>query len=432
MQVVIKGGQIVTQKQVFKGNILIEDGKIKQVGKNFSEKKAQVFNASGLTILPGLIDIHVHLRDPGATYKEDFYTGTSAALAGGVTTIIDMPNNSPSVDSKKSLREKIAVARAKSVCDYQFYIGATPTNQEGAVGVASKVVGMKLYMGSSTGDLLVADEEPLLKHFQRFPREKPIMLHCEDEELIKLFLRVPGTSHNEHRPPITAAAALAKALEFARFTNRRIHICHLSTEREIELICQAKKTGINVTCEVTPHHLFLSKEDQRRLKNFVKMNPPLRSKKDKQALWNNLDFIDVVATDHAPHTLDEKTKIYQKAPSGVPGIETLLPLLLKAISNKKLTLIELARLTSFNPAKIAGLKNKGEIKIGNDADLTLVDLNKTFTIRNKDLRTKCGWTPFDGWKVRGKIVATFLRGKPAYKDGKILVPAGFGRLVPFN
>jgi len=431
--ILIKGGTLIASKKTFPGDILIDNEKIKKIGRNIKDKRADLIDAKGFLVFPGLIDIHVHFREPGTTtHKEDFYTGSCAAIAGGVTTVVDMPNNNPSIDSEKILRQKMKVAKEKAVCDYQFYIGATADNQKEAARLASKIVGMKLYMGSSTGNLLVADEASVLKHFQTYPKEKPIMLHCEDEKLIQLFSSTSKSEHNKNRPPLAAAVALAKALEPALATDRRIHICHISTKREVELIRRAKKEGIKVTCEVAPHHLFLTEEDQKNLKNFGKMNPPLRSKQDKDALWENLDVIDAVATDHAPHTKDEKNSSYDKAPSGVPGVETTLLLLLTASLDKKLTLPDFVRLTSFGPARVAGLKNKGDLKVGFDADLVLVDPNQKSKISNSRLLTKCGWSPFNGMEVQGKIVSTLLRGRQVYRNGEMLVPQGFGRLVPLS
>ncbi|OGY24773.1 MAG: hypothetical protein A2Y57_03650 [Candidatus Woykebacteria bacterium RBG_13_40_7b] len=430
MQLLIKNGQIATHEKIFNGDILIEGEKIKKIAPSIKASKiSQVLDASGLIILPGLIDIHVHFRDPGAIHKEDFHTGSCAALAGGVTTIVDMPNNNPSIDSEKTLKEKMKIAKNKSVCDYQFYVGATSDNQKEVAKLASKIAGMKLYMGSTTGNLLVADEASVLKHFQTYPKNKPIMLHCEDEKLIQLFSGASKSGHNKNRPPIAAAVALAKALELAKVADRRIHICHISTKREVDLIRQAKKEGIKVTCEVAPHHLFLTEEDQKKKKNFGKMNPPLRSKEDEQALWENLDVIDAIATDHAPHTREEKNLNYEKAPSGVSGVETTLPLLLNGVLEKKLTFLDFVRLTSFGPAKIAGLEKKGELKVGYDADLVLVDPKARGKITNKVLFTKCAWSPFDGWGVSGKIVSTYLRGKEVFGNGRVIAPKAYGKLV---
>jgi dihydroorotase-like cyclic amidohydrolase len=405
MQYLIKNGQVVTHKKIFKGDILIDGGRIKRIGRNFNEKNTHVFDASGLTILPGLIDIHVHLRDPGATHKEDFHTGTSAALAGGVTTIVDMPNNPVPTTTSKTLDVKIKIAKKKSVCDFGFHFGAARNNFREFKKVERKVAGIKMYLNPTTGPLLLEKLSDIIPTF-KYWRGSPILVHAEGR---------------------TAAEVLGLASLF----KKQVHFCHIGVE-ELPLITEAKRKNSAITCGITPHHLFLTGKDEKTIGSFAKMRPPLVSKEGQRSLWQNLRFIDLIETDHAPHSREEKNTSFEEAPNGVTGLETMLPLLLDASKANKITPPQIVEKTSFGPAEILNLHSKGQIKPGFDADFTLVDLDKYYTIRNENLKTKCGWTPFAGWKVRGKIVATFLRGHLAYEDGKILVPAGFGRLVQFN
>lgn len=431
MKILVKNGKVVSHQKVCQIDILIKDQKIIKTGRKLQDYGAKIVDATGLIILPGLVDAHVHLREPGATQKEDFYTGTCAALAGGVTTIFDMPNNNPTISSKKALSDKRKTVSSKAVCDYAFYFGATAKNQKEAVKVSKDVAGLKIYMGSSTGDLLLTDFRALWGHFKKFPQKRIIAIHGEDEEAIQVYKNTSLKNHNLNRPPICAALALSKAIALAKLTRHRLHICHISTALEAELIKAAKKEGVKVSCEVTPHHLFLTEKDSFKLDNFGKMNPPLRKKADVRALWQNLSLIDNIATDHAPHTREEKKVVYWQAPSGVPGLETMLPLLLTAYWQKKISLLEIVRLTSYSPSQNFGLGQKGEIRVENDADLVLINLEKEHKIENKDLKTKCGWSPFAGWKVKGKVEKVFLRGKLAFDNDQILVNPGFGKEVIF-
>jgi dihydroorotase len=421
-RLLIRNGIIVTPDEIFRGDILIVGETISQIAPRIEDADARVMDATGLYILPGLIDAHVHLRDPGATHKEDFTTGTRAALAGGVTTILDMPNNPQPTTTRDALEAKRVVARAKAVCDFGFFFGATAENAEEARG--SSAVGVKLYMGATTGDLLVTEFDALYRHFAT-RSNLPIVVHAEDNDALKFFASDPArTRHSARRPPISAALAVFRALALAEETERHLHIAHLSTAREIELVKAAKTCGVNVSCEVTPQHLFLSTDDEERLGAFGIVNPPLRSPDDVRALWQNLPHIDLIATDHAPHTLAEKQSA--EPPSGMPGLETMLPLLLTAASEKQLTLQDIARLTSRNPARVFHLARKGEIAAGYDADLTFVRLDEEYVLQ-KPWQTKCNWSPFEGRRVRGRVARVFLRGQEVLREGKILTTQGTGR-----
>ncbi len=427
MPLLLSNCNIFTHKGKINGDILVsENGKIEKIGNNLKADK--VVDLHGKAVLPGLIDPHVHLRDPGQTHKEDFYTGTSAAVAGGVTAILDMPNNSQPTVSQQRINEKRKIAQAKAVCDYGLFIGATNGNAKEAE--QSAAVALKLYMGATTGDLLVESQEALASHFSTFKRT--IVVHAEDNNCMKrAAANVPHVpeNHNKLRPPQCAELCLAKAISLAEKHGAKLHVAHMSTQAEVELVRQAKQRGLRVSCEVTPHHLFLIGEKTREIGNYAKVNPPLRSKSDQQALWNNLQVIDCIATDHAPHTQGEKEKPYDDAPSGLPGLETTLPLLLDAFSKGLIAMEEIIRLTSFGPASIFGLKSKGQIAPGFDADLVVVDLNQDIVVRGEDLQTKCKWSPFEGMKLKGTVVQTFLRGKEVFDGENICVKPGWGKNV---
>lgn len=342
-------------------------------------------------ILPGLIDPHVHLRDPGQTKKEDFYTGTRAALAGGFTTILDMPNNKIPITTFKKLNEKIKIAKKKIVCDVGFYFGSLGDNFNEFKKVKNKVLGIKLYLNKTTGNFLI-DKTVLEKTFSTW--KKPILVHAEDNMLDVI-------------------------INLTKKIKNKVHICHISTTKDLKKIIKAKKQGLRITCGVTPHHLFLTEKDVKRLGGFGKMKPPLQSKQNQNFLWKNLRFIDVIESDHAPHTIEEKRGV--KPAFGVPGLETTLPLLLTAVSEKKLKIKDIIRLCSTNPAKIFGIKVDKRTYVE-------VDLNSSFIIHNSSLFTKCGWSPFNGWKVKGKVVKVFIRGKKVFENGKILAKKGSGKI----
>ncbi|GCE24368.1 dihydroorotase [Dictyobacter kobayashii] len=429
----IRNGIVVLASGPVRLDVRTCDEKISELAEQLTpEPGEQIIEANGLMVLPGFIDSHVHFRDPGSTYKEDFLSGTQAALAGGVTTILDMPNTQPPTDSRAHLQEKMAIAAAKAVVDYGFYFGATDTNIEEAAALADQVAAMKLYMGSSTGSLLVTEFSPIYRHFSTFPLDKPIAVHAEDEQSLKYFGSQGSTEHNRTRPPLSAQIALSRALAIAEKTGRVLHIAHTTTQRELELIQEAKHKGVRVTCEVTPLHLFLNEEDQRRLGNFGKVNPPLRSKSDQAALWRYFDVIDTIGTDHAPHTKEEKNQPYEKAPSGMTGVQTMLPLLFNAAQEGRVELSEIIKRCVVNPARIFGLKNKGALEVGKDADIVLIDPRQEYEITNEQILSKCGWTPFAGTRVRGKLRQVFVRGTLAFAHDTYLAQPGSGAPLQYK
>ncbi|HLH63397.1 MAG TPA: dihydroorotase family protein [Ktedonobacteraceae bacterium] len=426
----IRHGLVVLPEDTVRLDIRISGEKIVELAENLTpEPGERSINAAGRLVLPGFIDSHVHFREPGATHKEDFASGTRAALAGGVTTILDMPNTQPPTDNREHLAEKKALVAKKAVVDYGLYLGATESNIEEAFAISDQVVALKLYMGSSTGSLLVTEFAPLYRHFSTFPLHKPIVVHAEDEQSLKYFGSLGSKDHNQSRPPLSAQIAVSRALAIAEKTGRTLHIAHTTTARELELIQEAKRKGVLVTCEVTPLHLFLNEDDQHRLGNFAKVNPPLRSESDRKALWTYFDTIDTIATDHAPHTREEKNQPYERAPSGMPGVQTMLPLLLTAVAEGRVTLNEIVKRCVVNPVRIFGLKTKGALEIAKDADIVLVNPDIEYELTNEQMLSKCGWTPFAGWEVKGKIEQVFVRGSLAYDHGVCVAEGGSGKSV---
>lgn len=341
--------------------------------------------------LPGLIDIHVHLRDPGQTHKEDFTTGTSAALAGGFTTVVDMPNNAEPITSPERLRSKIEAARGKTVSDIGFHYGSLGDNLDTFKEAAKSAVGLKLYLNRTTGGYLL-DAKHLKKIYAAWPRGKVVLLHAEED-------------------------AIDIAIESMKDTKRPIHVCHVPGREVLEKIIAAKKAGFPVTCGACPHHLFLEQSDIKKIGSYGQMLPSLKTKADQEYLWENLNYIDVFESDHAPHTHQEKSD----GAHGVPGLETTLPLLLTAKQQGRITLEQIIDKCHTAPASIFGLK---------PADNTYVEIEMAnYTIKNEDLHTKCGWSPFAGRVVSGKVVKTVLRGKTVYENGKVLAKPGSGRVL---
>jgi dihydroorotase (multifunctional complex type) len=449
----IHNGSLVSSDGLRRADVLIDGERISAIVDPLSDLASQLaiedvhavqrVDAEGLLVFPGLIDVHTHMRQPGGEQKEDFYTGTSAALAGGVTSIFAMPNTSPAVTSRATLDLALDLAQQNAVCDYGMFIGATNANMRlKADNPDLRECGLKMYMGSSTGDLLVEDFGAQYEHFQLYPHDRVIGVHAEHEPAVRYF-----GQHGERRPPIAAEVEVARAVAMAERCNRRVHVCHVSSRREVEIIRDARARGVPVTCEYAPHYLFLttdfehgsvSEERTHKLAGFApgdilepatlyQMNPPLREERDIETLWANLDVADCIATDHAPHTLTEKNST--KPPSGVPGLETMLPLLLTAAHEGRLGLPDIARLCCEGPARTFNIGAKGRIATGFDADITLVDPREQWVIGERQIFSKCGWTPFAGWHVRGAVKQVFLRGRSAFADGMVIAARGAGKRI---
>ena len=341
--------------------------------------------------LPGLIDVHVHLRDPGQTQKEDFYTGTSAALAGGFTTVVDMPNNAEPVVSVERQQNKRNTAGSKTVADIGFHYGSMGDNLDTFVKAAKLSVGLKLYLNKTTGGYLL-DTKHLKKIYAAWPKDQVVLLHAEED-----FIDV--------------------AIESMEGLDRPIHICHMPSKEILEKIISAKNAGLPVTCGVCAHHLFLSENDLDKIGVYGDMLPSLKTLEDQKYLWDNLDYIDIFESDHAPHTKEEK----QQGAHGVPGLETTLPLLLKAAAEGKITREQIIEKCHTNPARIFGIPTDEDTYVE-------VDMTPT-TIKNSELKTKCGWSPFDGWEVPGQVSRVVLRGKAVYENGEVLAEPGSGRVI---
>jgi len=396
MTLLIKGGQIVKEDASLElRDIFISEGKIK----GFEAKKAETtVDASGLIILPGMIDCHVHFREPGLTNKEDFFTGSCAAAAGAVTTIMDMPNTKPPTITAEALEQKRKLAK-KSIVNYGLHFG---TGELDEMKKAENVASVKVYMDFTTGDLIIENKNKLQEVFNA---RSHIMAHAEGDN-VKV------------------------AIELIKNTDNSLHLAHISTKEELEII--KKEKNDKITVEVTPHHLFLNEDDARELKGFGVMKPSLKTKQDQEALWQAIEdgIIDTIGSDHAPHTKREKQS--DNPPFGVPGVETTMPLLLNAVNEKRLTLKKVMELTSENPAKIFGLKTKGKIKVGYDADLMIIDMNMEKHVDEENLFTKCKWSPFKDWPLKGWPVCTIVNANVVFEKGNIVNDFIKGREVDFN
>ncbi|HTH28076.1 MAG TPA: dihydroorotase [Sphingobium sp.] len=392
----------------------VRDGRIAAIGTKLGDA-GETIDCTGLDILPGVIDSQVHFREPGLEHKEDLESGSRAAVLGGVTAVFEMPNTSPNTDSEARLADKLARAHHRMWCDHAFYVGATADNAaelaelERIPGAA----GVKIFMGASTGSLLVAEDEALARVLASGSRR--VAIHAEDEARMtaRRDLRVEGdaSSHPVWRDDESAMLATRRIVALARQARRPIHVLHVTTPAELEFLAGHKDIA---TCEVTPQHLTLAAEDAYpRLGSYAQMNPPIRSGAHREGLWHWLGqgVPDVLGSDHAPHTIEEKAKPYPASPSGMPGVQTLVPLMLDHVANGRLTLQRFIDLTSAGPQRVFGLVGKGRIAAGYDADFTIVDLKKRWTVGQDWLASRCGWSPFEGMALTGKAIGTIVRGK---------------------
>lgn len=418
-------GKVFINWALVDASIFAEDGKVSKISRSAPKKADKVLDCSGLIILPGVIDSHVHFREPGMAQKEDWGTGSRAAAAGGVTTVIDMPNTIPPTTTAKRLLEKQKIAEKESVIDYRFHFGAEKGNGK-EIAKSKGIASVKVFMGSSTGGLLLEEDSDILSAFSSAKKKGvPATVHAEDESLIcdageglRDSRMGPLETHARSRPALAAVYAVWRALLISQKAGNRLHFLHMSSGQELGALAEARALGSHATCEATPHHLFLSVKDSRHLGNFGKANPPIRSEQDRVALLHGLEsgFIDTVASDHAPHTAEEKRQSFWKAPSGVPGVQTLLPLLLNERAKGNLSLRRLVEAVAEHPGLIFSLEGKGRIGEGMDADFAIVDPKKEWVIRDEGMLYKCGWTPFHGMRVKGSVEKTVSRGELVF-DG---------------
>ncbi len=430
---IIKNGSCYINGKLEKTDIGISANKIKKIGK-IEINRLKIFDASNKIVLPGIIDTQVHFREPGSTDREDLESGSRAAVLGGVTAVFEMPNTNPTTSNLVEFDKKLNLAENRMHCNYAFYFGATPENvdQLAKLKGLKGCCGVKLFAGSSTGNLLVAKEDDIEKVISN--SDRVVSIHSEDEEIINLrkkFIKEGDVhSHPEWRNSECAMSSTRRVVKIAERYNKKIHVLHVTTKEEVDFLAMHKK---NVSFEITPQHLTLYAPDcYDKLGTFVQMNPPIRKKEHYDRLWTAVknSIVDVLGSDHAPHSQEDKNKKYPASPSGMPGVQTILPIMLNHINNEKLSLDQLIKFMCENPCKIFGIKNKGYIKEGFDGDLTIVDMNKKQIIKNEMMASKCGWTAFHDMTVKGFPIATIINGKIVMDNGKV-VEEGSGQPLEF-
>jgi dihydroorotase len=431
---IVRGGEVVNHAGRGLADVGVRGGRIAAVGDLGRASAGEVFDAAGLTVLPGVIDSQVHFREPGLEWKEDLETGARGAVLGGVTAIFEMPNTEPTTTDAGALADKLARARGRMHCDHAFYVGGTHENaaELGELERLPGCCGVKVFMGASTGDLLIADDagvEAVLRSINR-----RAAFHSEDE--YRLAERRPlartgdWTSHPEVRDAQSAIQSTERLVGIARRLGKRIHVLHVTTAEEIAFLAGHKDVA---SVELTPQHLTLTApEAYERLKGFAQMNPPIRDASHQPGLWRAIatGVADVLGSDHAPHTREEKARPYPASPSGMPGVQTLVPVMLTHVAEGRLSLERFVDLTSHGPGRVFGLAGKGRLAEGFDADLTLVDLKARRTITHAAMATRAGWTPFDGFAARGWPMATVIRGQIIMRDDEV-VAEGMGEPVRF-
>lgn len=433
--VLIKNGDVIIDNETEKLNIGIKDKKITLIASTDGYEANEIIDANGLTILPGVIDSQVHFREPGSEHKEDMSTGSKGAVLGGVTSTFEMPNTYPPTATVELLKDKLELAKNRMWTNYAFFGGATSSNISSLPELerVPGCVGIKIFMGSSTGNLLVPDDDTLISVLKS--RNYRVAVHAEDEpRLIERKNLIKNNDVKYHpiwRDEQTALNATKRVINAAKVSKLPVHILHITTEEEVELIKNNKEY---ISMEVTPQHLTLSAPDcYDELGTFAQMNPPIREKRHLKALWKGIDegIVDVIGSDHAPHTREEKLKPYPDSPSGMPGVQTLLPIMLNHLNNGKIGIHKLCKLISTNPAKLYQAENKGEIKLNYDADLTIVDLKKEVKITDDIMANKSGWTPFNNKLVKGWPVMTIVNGNLVMSDGE-LIGKPSGKPIIFN
>lgn len=421
---ILKGGIAATPNGIATADVAVKDGRIAAIGA-VSGGAAEVIDATGLHVLPGVIDSQVHFREPGLEHKEDLATGTAGAALGGVTAIFEMPNTTPNTLDAADLADKVARAKGRAWCDHAFFIGAAEENADklGELELLPGCAGVKVFMGSSTGSLLVSDDDTLrevLRHGRR-----RVAIHSEDEDRLRerLALVKDGADvamHPEWRDAETAIRATTRLMRLVRETGRRVHVLHVTTAEEIGILAANKDLA---TVEITPQHLTLVAPDcYERLGTLAQMNPPVRDIRHRDGLWRGVaqGIADCIGSDHAPHTIEEKARPYPKSPSGMTGVQTLVPIMLDHVNAGRLSLERFVDLTSAGPARIYNVAAKGRIAVGYDADLTVVDLKAKRTIKNDWIASRCGWTPYDGMTVTGWPRMTIVRGRTVMREDELV------------
>ena len=432
---IVRGGEVANHAGRGMADVGVIDGKIAFIGDLSQASAGETFDAAGLTVLPGVIDTQVHFREPGLEWKEDLETGSRAAALGGVVAVFEMPNTNPNTTDPDTMADKLARAKDRMWTDHAFYVGGTHENADhlGELERLPGCCGVKVFMGASTGDLLIADDDGVRKVLSNVRRRATF--HSEDEYRLAdrrgLARTGDWTSHPEVRDAESAIMSTRRLVGLAKETGARIHVLHVTTRDEMEFLRFHKDVA---TVEITPQHLTLvAPEAYQRLGSYAQMNPPIRSQEHVDALWlwgMQQGVADVLGSDHAPHTKEEKAKPYPASPSGMPGVQTLVPLMLTHVANGRLSLERFIDLTSGGAQRVFGTANKGRMAVSYDADLTIVDLKAKKTITHDQQATRCGWTPFDGVEATGWPMATIVRGRVVMQDGE-LIGSAHGRPVRF-
>ena len=438
----IKNGTIVNEGKSYQADMLINGEKIERIDRDITDAEAEVIDASGLHILPGIIDDQVHFREPGLTHKGNIASESRAALAGGVTSFIDQPNTVPNAITQEILEQKYQTAAQTAFVNYSFTMGGTNDNLEEVLKTNPRnVAGIKLFLGSSTGNMLVDNENTLENIFSS--TNLLIATHCEDEDTIKRNLELAKNKFGEDIPPYmhpiirseeACYISSSKTVELAKKTGAKLHVFHISTGKETSLFSNdIPLKDKKITAEVCVHHLYFSDEDYATKGNFIKWNPAVKTATDREQIWTALldDRIDVIATDHAPHTLDEKSQKYLQAPSGGPMVQHSLPMMLTFAKEGKISVERVVEKMAHNPAILFEIENRGFLREGYQADVVLVDLNKAQTVRKDNVLYHCGWSPIEGKELSASVVSTFVNGHLAMNNGE-LTTQRFGQRLLFN
>ena len=432
---IVRGGEVANHSGRGMADVGVRDGRIAFVGDLGQATAGEIVDASGLTVIPGIIDTQVHFREPGLEWKEDLETGSRAAALGGVVAVFEMPNTNPNTTDPATLEDKLARARDRMWTDHAFYMGGTHGNAAhlGELERLPGCCGVKVFMGASTGDLLIADDDGVREVLSNVSRRATF--HSEDEyrlaERRELARTGDWTSHTDVRDAESAILSTRRLVRLAREVGKRIHVLHVSTAEEIEFLADHRDIA---SVETTPQHLTLDGDEAyERLKGYAQMNPPIRNRPHIDGLWRGIQqgVVDVLGSDHAPHTKEEKAKPYPASPSGMPGVQTLAAVMLTHVAEGRLSLERFIDLTSAGAQRIFNIAGKGRMAEGWDADLTLIDLKATRTIRHEDQASRCGWTPFDGFEAKGWPMATIVRGRVVMSDGE-LIGSAHGRPVRFQ